>query len=104
MLADAAPPATDPWRRRVFGVQPEGSDSAASISTFLDGALRLGGDLQLRALFATPGRTVEDDTSANHSVLQTGTVLVAAVITAKGPIVRKVSCLQSWTRRIASAS
>jgi hypothetical protein len=84
MLADAAPPAADLWRRRVFGVQPEGSGLGGVYIDIPHGALRLGGDLQLRALFATPGRTVEDYANANRGALQTGTVLVAAVITAQG--------------------
>src|SRR5271166_1909478 len=84
MLADAAPPAADSWRRRVFGAKPEGAGLGGVYVDIPHGSLRLGEGLQLRALFAIPWRTLVDEADAHGEVLQTGTVLLAAVITAQG--------------------
>lgn len=80
MLADAAPPAADPWRQRVFGTKPEGAGLGGVYVDVPHGALLLGKGLQVRVLFATPWR----EAGPEHKPVQTGTVLLAAVITAQG--------------------
>jgi hypothetical protein len=84
MLANAAPPAADPWRQRIFGTKPEGAALGAVYVDIPHGALRLGNSLELRALFATPWRALADEADPNSKVIQTGAVLLAAVITALG--------------------
>lgn len=84
MLADAAPPAADPWRQRVFAAKPEGAGLGGVYVDIPHGALRLGKGLQVRALFATPWRALMDEADPESKVVQTGTVLLAAVITAQG--------------------
>jgi hypothetical protein len=84
MLADADPPVADPWRRRVFGPKPDGGGLGAVYVDIPHGALRLGKTLQLRALFAIPWRAAVDDADPDSEVAQTGSVLVASVVTEQG--------------------
>lgn len=84
MLANAAPPAADPWRQRVFGAKPEGAGLGGVYVDVPHGALRIGKNLQVRALFATPWRGSMDETDPDSEVVQTGTVLLTTVITAQG--------------------
>src|SRR3954467_10712909 len=54
LLADAAPPATDPWRRRVFALPPQGEGFGGVYVDVPHGALLISGTQQLRAIFAVP--------------------------------------------------
>ena len=84
MLSNAAPPAADPWRLRIFGAKPEGAALGGVYVDIPHGALRLGNSLEVRALFATPWRTILDEADPAAKVTQTGAVLLAAVITPLG--------------------
>jgi hypothetical protein len=84
MLSNAAPPAADPWRLRIFGAMPEGAALGGVYVDIPHGALRLGNSLEVRALFATPWRTIVDEADPAGKVTQTGAVLLAAVITTLG--------------------
>nr|WP_294516042.1 hypothetical protein [uncultured Rhodopila sp.] len=81
MLANASPPASDPWRQRVFGAKPAGAGLGGVYVDIPRGALRLGKKHQVRALFSTPWRALADETDEDSGVVQTGGVLVAVVAT-----------------------
>lgn len=83
MLADAAPPVADPWRRRMFGPRSEGAGLGGVHVDVPHGALRISTGLQVRAIVATPWRGLADEADERSEVVQTGSILLAIVVTAR---------------------
>ena len=83
LLADAAPPATDPWRRRVFALPPQGEGFGGVYVDVPHGALLISGTQQLRAIFAVPWWE-EQELNGSFDAVRTEKVLVALVISGRG--------------------
>jgi hypothetical protein len=84
MLANASPPAGDAWRQRLFGPKPEGAGLGGVYIDVPHGAVLIGRNYQLRALFAIPWRQRADESDENSNIICTGAVLLVSVITAPG--------------------
>lgn len=81
LLADADPPATDPWRERVFADPPRGEGLGGVYVDVPHGAVRLGTNDQVRALFAMPVTQKSED---GHGFVRSETVLVGIIVTGRG--------------------
>ena len=84
MLANASPPAGDAWRQRLFGPKPEGAGLGGVYIDVPHGAVLIGRNYQLRALFAIPWRQRADESDENSNIICTEAVLLVSVITAPG--------------------
>ena len=73
MLANASPPVGDAWRQRLFGVKPEGAGLGGVYIDVPHGAVLIGRNYQLRALFAIPWRQRADESDEYNNIISVRT-------------------------------